>query len=169
MKQKILTLIILLALPLAFTACTKKGNAPTTTPPDQQQVGQLPTVNQKQVVADDPSTYPPEKFISLKGSDPKLKGGAYRSYVQGKFILNVGATLPNINADENYQVWLFQPNSKKFVPIGPLVQNDVKQGNNWGLQFSSDKELKEFSHLVITTGKNIIDPNTISPLLEGNF
>jgi hypothetical protein len=50
-----------------------------------------------------------------------------------------------------------------------LIQHDVKQGNNWSLQFSSDKELKDFSHLVITQGKDITDPNTISPLLEGNF
>lgn len=169
MKQKILSLVILLTLPMVFTACTKKGSSPTATPPDQQQVGQLPTVNQKPVVADDPTTYPPEKFISLKGSDQKLKGDAYRSYVQGKFILNVGASLPSINADDKYQVWLLQPNSKKFVPIGSLIQHDVKQGNNWSLQFSSDKELKDFSHLVITQGKDITDPNTISPLLEGNF
>jgi len=170
MKYRLLIVTSVFISIFTLTACGKKNPVAVVIPPDQQEVNQLPAVQQKEVVIEDASTYPVESFIKLaNANDTSVSGDAYRSYLQNKFILKVGATLPDLRANENYQVWIFQPNSKKFVPIGQLTKKEVQQGNNWSLQFDSDRELRDFSRLVITKGKDITDPNKVKSILEGNF
>ncbi len=162
-KSAIVT-ILAIATSLALTACVgqKKNDQPPATPGNQQTVAELPTVALKPININDPATFPPQNFISLNGSDGQKIGDAYRSYQQNKFTIKVAVTLPN----GSYSAYLVNPSSKKFIPLGTLTS---KEGKWVTPDYSSDRDGKDFTHLVIVSGQNITDPDKGQSVASGDF
>lgn len=163
--QRLRLLAVIIISVLSLSACQPKKPAEQPMPVNQQITADLPKVEMKPVITEDPSTYPPENFIALSGSDGKKNGDAYRTYLQNKFIVKIGVTLPNLNAGDQYSAYLVNPSSKKFIPLGNLTQKEDK----WAADTSSDRDGKEFTHLVIVSGKNIIDPDKGRVVASGDF
>ena len=160
-------IVIILTIGTAFflTACSNKktANNSAPTPANQQSVAELPTVGLKPININDPSTFPPQNFISLNGTDGQKIGDAYRSYLQNKFTIKVALTLPN---GGSYSAFLVNPSSQKFIPLGVL---SVKEGKWVTPDYSSDRDGKDFTHLVIVSGQNITDPDKGQMVASGDF
>lgn len=162
--KSVIVTILAIATSLALTACIgpKKNDQSATTPANQQAVAELPAVALKPINVNDPSTYPPQNFISLNGKDGQKIGDAYRSYIQNKFTIKVAVTLPN----GSYSAYLVNPNSKKFIPLGTL---SAKEGKWVTPDYSSDRDGKEFTHLVIVSGQKVTDPDAGTVVGSGDF
>ncbi len=136
----------------------------------EQDLGVLPKVELPEIKLDDPSTYPPEKFITLKHeTDVATFGDGYRSYLQNTSIVKLAVTVPEPANQSDYKGWLIRPSDKKFIPLGSLERRDSSQGARWVLSFTSDKEVKDFSDIVVTVGSTVTDPNKAQIILRGQF
>jgi hypothetical protein len=152
-----------IAVIFMLTGCQPKKSVEQPAPVNQQITAELPSVQMKPVNVEDPSTYPPENFITLTSTDGAKIGDAYRTYLQNKFVVKLAVTLTNAN--EQYTAYLIHPTSKKFIPLGTLTEKNSK----WVVDTSSDRDGKEFTHLVVVRGKDIIDPDKGTLVASGDF
>lgn len=152
----------LLIISFVTTGCTKKAN-PVAENNNQQTktLASLPQVQMKPVDSQDPSTYPPENFITVKTSDGKQIGDAYRTYLANTFMVKLAVSMGN----GTYQAFIIRPSDQQFIALGSLT----KKQDKWVADFSSDKDGKEFTHLVITSGNNVTDPAKATVVATGDF
>lgn len=157
--------ILFVIIPFTLTACWNNRSDSTTValPVNQQPLAELPAVELKPININDPATFPPQNFISLNSTDGQKIGDAYRSYLQNKFTIKVALTLPN---GGSYSAFLVNPSSKKFIPLGVL---SAKEGKWVTPDYSSDRDGKDFTHLVIVSGKNSVDPDKGQIVASGDF
>ncbi|MFH0873640.1 MAG: hypothetical protein V1846_02250 [Candidatus Komeilibacteria bacterium] len=164
--NKFVVAFLLIATVFVLTACqAKKTTQQPTTPANQQSAAELPTVQMQPVKIDDPSTFPKENYIAVAGTDGQKNGDAYRTYLLNKFIIKIAVTLPNLGSGEQYTAFLVNAGSHKFLPLGNLNS----KGGKWIVDFSSDRDGREFAHLEIVSGKNIIDPDKGKLVAAGDF
>ena len=158
--------LILIIASLLMTGCQIKNPFTPSTPANLQEVGQLPKVDLKPVKPEDPSTYPPRDFVTLTNDDQSVYGGdAYRTYENNKFVFKVAAQLPELTSGQQYQSWLVNPTTKKFLSTGTLT----KTSDRWTVTFTAEQDAKEFTHVVITSGQNVTDPGRSKAIVSGDF
>jgi len=101
-------------------------------------------------------------------TDLSLEGSATRSTEGEKFTLSIDATLPDLERDTFYQVWLvksrYSASDFDYFAIGKLV----KVGEKYNLEFSEEADYSQFKTVVITQEK--VEDNTPEVhVLEGGF
>lgn len=165
-RQRFSLTLLLIIISVAVTGCQLKNPFTSSAPANLQQVGDLPKIDLKPVKLDDPSTYPPRNFITLNNADHSVYGGdAYRTYENNKFVFKVSASLPDLGSGQQYQSWLVNPSSKKFLSTGTLTKNS----DRWIVTFTADQDAREFTQVVITSGKSVSDPTKSKSVVTGDF